>query len=186
MAFWNLASSEPKRQHRYLVNFSGLEGYQEYLAKTCGTPGFTLSSISHKFLGNEYHYPGSVTWDEITIQLVNSINPDGNTLLMQALVGSGYLFPDDQAAAFNAGGVVGTPNKVDALAALGDVIIRELTGEGTPCGTWKLNNAFITSAKFGSLDYSGDEILNIDVTVKYDWATYESTPPAPVVVTTTS
>ena len=38
-------------------------------------------------------------------------------------------------------------------------------------------NAFITGAKFGNLDYAGDDILNVSVTIKYDWATYDSTPP---------
>ena len=179
MAFWNLAASEPKRQHRYLINFTNLttsdgSTYQEYLAMTTGTPGFTINPVTHKFLGNEYHYPGSVTWDEISCTLVNSVDPDGNALLYNALLGSGYLTPDEQAGAFNSGDPVGTVNKADSLAALGDVIIRELDGEGGIVGTWTLNNGWISSAKFGDLDYSGDGILNLTLTIRYDWASYET------------
>ena len=183
MAFWNLASSEPKRQHRFLVNFSSLvtrdgKSYQQYLAKTMTIPGYTVSSTTHRFLGNEYHYPGSVTWDEVTVDIVNAVDPDGNDLLMNALAQSGYLQPDQQYDAYqSAGQAVGTVNKTNALDALGDVICRQLDGEGQTIGEWRLKNAFITGAKFGNLDYAGDDILNVSVTIKYDWATYDSTPP---------
>tara|TARA_R110002020_G_scaffold23141_1_gene77366 strand:- start:1225 stop:1782 length:558 start_codon:yes stop_codon:yes gene_type:complete len=183
MAFWNLAASEPKRQHRFLVNFSNLvtsdgASFEDYLAKTVLTPGYTVSTTTHRFLGNEYHYPGTVTWDEVTVSIVNAINPDGNALLYDALAKSGYLKPDDQYDALQGSTQqVGTVNKVNAHDAIGDVIIRQLDGEGTTVGTWNLNNAFITGAKFGTLDYAGDDLLNVDITIRYDWATYESSPP---------
>jgi len=183
MAFWNLASSEPKRQHRYLVNFSNLvsndgASFEDYLAKTVLTPGYTISTTPHRFLGNEYHYPGTVTWDEVTVSIVNAVNPDGNALLYDALGRSGYLKPDEQYDALQgAQQQVGTVNKSNAHDAIGDVIIRQLDGEGSLVGKWILNNAFITGAKFGTLDYSGDDLLNVDITIRYDWATYESSPP---------
>ena len=183
MAFWNLASSEPKRQHRFLVNFTSLlttdgRTYQQYLAKTCTIPGYAVSSTTHRFLGNEYHYPGTVTWDEVTVDIVNAVDPDGNDLLMNALSRSGYLAPDAQFDAYQgAGQQVGTVNKTNSLDAIGDVVIRQLDGEGVTIGTWSLRNAFITGAKFGNLDYTGDDILNVSVTIKYDWATYDSSPP---------
>jgi len=183
MAFWNLASSEPKRQHRFLINFTSLlttdgRTYQQYLAKTCTIPGYTVSTTTHRFLGNEYHYPGTVTWDDVTVDIVNAVDPDGNDLLMNALAQSGYLAPDAQFDAYQgAGQQVGTVNKTNSLDAVGDIIIRQLDGEGTSVGVWSLRNAFITGAKFGNLDYTGDDILNVSITLKYDWATYESSPP---------
>ena len=183
MAFWNLASTEPKRQHRFLVNFTSLltstgNVYQQYLAKTCTIPGYTVSATTHRFLGNEYHYPGTVTWDEVTVDIVNAVDPDGNDLLMNALAQSGYLAPDKQQEAYEgANQAIGTVNKTNAQDAIGDVVIRQLDGEGMVIGTWSLRNAFITAAKFGNLDYAGDDILNINITIKYDWATYVSSPP---------
>ena len=65
-----------------------------------------------------------------------------------------------------------TANIVNSVA-LGQVEIEELTGEGTTAGIWILNNAFITSATFGDLNYDTEDILNIELTMRYDWATYE-------------
>ena len=183
MAFWNLASSEPRRQHRFLLNFPNLStlagGDIRYLAKTVTKPSYTIGETEHKFLGNTYYYPGAVTWDAVSATLVNAVEPDGNELLYRALYGAGYFDPGDQDAFFDGGGEPGgpgpgpgTPNKASALATLGAVEIVELNGFGQDIGTWKLNNPFITNAKFGDLDYSGEELLNIELTIRYDWATY--------------
>ena len=98
---------------------------------------------------------------------------DGNKILYDALTRSGYLKPDVQEDVFfNAAQAPGTVNKAGALDALGNVIIEELSGQGGLVGTWTLNNAFIISATFGDLDYSAEDILNIDMEFRYDWADY--------------
>jgi hypothetical protein len=180
MAFWTSAASEPKRQHRFLIDFpllmsaDGKHQYKKYLARTFTKPSFTISETPHKFLGNTYHYPGTVTWEPCSATLVNSVDPDGNRILMDALIESGYLLPPTQDDAVNRGGSPGTVNKAAALGTLGEVQVDELDGKGDLVGRWKLHNAFLTSAKFGDLDYGGDELLNIDIGIRYDWATYVS------------
>jgi hypothetical protein len=39
--------------------------------------------------------------------------------------------------------------------------------------SWKLKNAWIKSINFGSLDYSSDELITIEVTISYDWCEVE-------------
>jgi len=177
MPFWTNNASEPKRQHRFLVSMSGIGEFEPYLAKTATKPSFEVSETEHKFLGNTYYYPGSLTWNEVTVTLVNAVNPDGQALLLSALEASGYLFPVKQQEAMT-DGMVGTINKVNSQTALGNVLIRELDGEGETIGTWVLRNAFIKSCTFGDLDYSGDELLNIEIGMRYDWAQYENASPA--------
>jgi hypothetical protein len=46
-----------------------------------------------------------------------------------------------------------------------------LTPDGNPIETWKLQNPFIKSAKYGDLDYSNDELRTITLGLRYDWAT---------------
>jgi hypothetical protein len=200
MAFWNDAKSEPRRAHRFLLNLPllgvarGGTAYKQYLAKTVTKPAYTVGETEHKFLGNTYYYPGALTWDACTVQLVNAEDPDGNELLYTALYESGYLDPTQQSDIFTGVDVSnqgsshagpGTPNKLDSLNALGDVRIRELNGSGKLIGTWELKNPWITSVKFGDLDYSTEDLLNIDITFRYDWAWYGpgSVEPGPVDVT---
>jgi|TARA_R110000824_G_scaffold175520_7_gene354040 hypothetical protein len=183
MPFWTSALSEPRRAHRFLLTLPNLtsaaDGYQyeQYLAKLTGKPSYQITDTKHQFLGNTYYYPGTVEWQPIDITIVNAVNPDGNKLLMDALVNSGYLMPPDQLDAFeNPAQAPGTVNKASSVDALGNVVIQELNGGGGLVGTWKLWNSFLTKATFGNLDYSSDEILNIEVSVRYDWAEYKSGP----------
>ncbi len=185
MPFWTSALSEPKRAHRFILDFpqmndgSGDEAfaYAKYLAKSVTKPGYTVGQAAHKFLGNTYYYPGSVEWNEVTAVIVNAINPDGNALLINALTQMGYLQPDIQENVVLAGQAPGTVNKADALSALGIVTITEVNGEGGNVGQWQLINAFITNATFGDLNYDSDtELLNIQVQMRYDYAVYTSGP----------
>ena len=77
---------------------------------------------------------------------------------------------------FNTAQAPGTVNKADSVGALGNVVIEELSGQGGLIGTWVLKNAFLTKATFGNLDYAGDDMLNIEMTMRYDWAEYEVGP----------
>jgi hypothetical protein len=181
MPFWTSALSEPRRSHRFLLTLPNLASangaftYQQYLAKSATKPSYQVGATEHKFLGNTYYYPGVVTWQPVSVVLVNAVNPDGNQILYDALVNSGYLKPDVQQDVFlSPSQAPSTVNKAAAVRVVGDVIIEELNGEGGLVGTWTLNNSFITDAKFGDLNYDNDTLLNIDITFRYDWAEYVS------------
>ncbi len=185
MAFWTSALSEPKRKHRFILRLPDLQvpdgplqgqTFPEYLAKSVTKPSYTVGSTEHKFLGNTYYYPGAVLWNEINAVIVNSAAPDGNELLYRALGQMGYLRPDIQEDVFLNNLPPSTPNKAAALATLGQVQFDELSGTGGTLGTWKLNNAFITNVTFGDLDYADEALLDINITFKYDWATYDVGP----------
>ena len=183
MPFWTSALSEPRRAHRFLLTLPNLASvdeafrFEQYLAKAMTKPSYTVGETEHKFLGNTYYYPGSVTWNSVTATIVNAINPDGNQILYDALVGSGYLKPDVQEDVFfNPAQAPGTVNKFDAVNQLGNVIFEELNGQGGLIGTWTLQNAFITNATFGDLTYDTDDLLNIEIQFRYDWAEYETGP----------
>ena len=46
-----------------------------------------------------------------------------------------------------------------------------LNDEGVEIETWTLNNAFIKSVSFSDLDYANEDLREITMTVRYDWAT---------------
>tara|TARA_Y100001963_G_C6753118_1_gene435234 strand:+ start:450 stop:1001 length:552 start_codon:yes stop_codon:yes gene_type:complete len=148
--------------------------YEQYLCRTVNKPSYTISEVEHKFLGNTYYYPGAVTWNTVQATLVNAVSPDGNKLLFDALYRSGHLDPAQQSDVFNGNSeaLPATLNKEDSLNAFGNIIIRELDGVGNNIGTWKLVNPFLTNVTFGDLDYSSEELLNLEVTFRYDYALY--------------
>lgn len=71
----------------------------------------------------------------------------------------------------------GTITKAKMVSALDVVRIDTIGPEGAAdiIESWTLNNAQITSVNFDSLDYSSDDILNIQIGLKYDWATLNDT-----------
>ncbi len=63
-----------------------------------------------------------------------------------------------------------TLSKSEMVTSNGDVILEALDESGTLVEDWQLHNAFITSVKFGDFDYSSEDMREIEITFKYDWA----------------
>ncbi len=176
MAFWNNAAVEPKRAHRFLVEFNLPGGTTTQIyARKVTKPAYDVGQSEHKFLGQTYYYPGAITWNDVGLTLVNSATPDFDLLLQILLENAGYVNPDGVS---NTGNVddASTINKADAVGAIGMVLIKELNGDGTPIGQYQLNNAWVKGIAYGDLDYGSEELLTVDVTLRYDWATYNNRP----------
>tara|TARA_R110000765_G_scaffold371839_1_gene462145 strand:+ start:555 stop:851 length:297 start_codon:yes stop_codon:yes gene_type:complete len=71
-----------------------------------------------------------------------------------------------------------TITKQTATSALGMVKIMEMgTDEATGSksvekANWVLQNAFITEVNFGEHSYDSEDMIDIQLTIQYDWATY--------------
>ena len=87
---------------------------------------------------------------------------------------SGYRFP-------NSSNVTRSISKADATSAVGSAAIKVLgPGKGAGAGVtdnsaseieiWTLKNPWIKSVSMGDLDYGSDDLLTMDVTLRYDWA----------------
>jgi len=172
--FWTSVASEPKRSHRFLVSFDLPSGTSsQFLARTFTKPAYTVGATEHQFLDKTYYYPGRVTWNEVTVGMVNGADPDLDFELQSILLLSGYVLPGNVAQGSSVGNP-GTPNKADAVNALGGgVKVSELNGSGAIIGSYKLNNPFITSVSYGTLDYGSEDLLSVDINFRYDWAAYE-------------
>ena len=172
MAFWaenfgGGAIADPKRNFRFTVEFSNVDsstgGPILWYAKSCTKPSFTVATAEHKYLNHTFYYPGSVTWDEITIELVDPVEPDIAATLSDIVKVSGYAPP-------NSVNDLGTMSKAGAASAMGNVVIQQLNGEGSMLEEWTLWNSFVTGVKYGELSYGDDELTTLSVTLRYDWA----------------
>jgi hypothetical protein len=167
MAFWSEKTVEPKRKFRWLLYWSGVP---QFVVKSVKKPAYKVATTPHQFLNYEFYYPGRVTWDDVTIKIVDPVNPDSTKSLYKILENSGYVIPSDYSEA--AAATISKQGMVDALGT--EIKLTQLSADGqVPIETWVIKNPLITAATFDTLDYSSDELLNIDVTIKYDYATLE-------------
>ena len=60
--------------------------------------------------------------------------------------------------------------KSSMSSAVGTVTVSQLDGDGAVIESWVLKNALITEMKFGDLEYGADDLTELTLTLKYDWA----------------
>ena len=167
MAFWTSANSAPKRNFRFLVQM-GPNQDVIWWAKTVTTPSYSVAEVEHDFLDNKYYFPGRVTWDTVSMTLVDPVSPDAVKLTNQYVIGAEG--GDQNYKVKQESDLEITVSKQKAVAAMGTVTISVLNAEGSAIETWTLKNAFIQSAKYGDLDYSNDDLRTLELTLRYDWA----------------
>ena len=86
MPFWsenfgeNSSLNDPKRNFRFSVEFQGIQaaqgGAKLWYAKSATKPSFSINAAEHKYLNHTFYYPGNVTWETITVTMVDPVDPD--------------------------------------------------------------------------------------------------------------
>ena len=175
--FWKDGSTEPKRNYRFKVQFTGLNtnlndqstgGDIVWWAKKVTKPAFTVGETTHKLLNHTFHFPSTVTWEPVTLTMVDPINPSTTNLMLNLLQAAGYKLPNQAID-------TGTVNKSLMGTSLGTVSIVHLDAEGGALETWTLKNVFIKSVKFSDLDYDSEDLSTCDLELRYDWAELSAT-----------
>ena len=161
--FWSNVNTDPKRRFRFILQAGNIP---VWTVKTASKPRVSIGTVEHQFLNHTFKYPGRVTWDNITMTLVDPVDPDLSFTFLQKLRRSGYDYPTSP-------NVRSTINKADATGPQGiaGVSIAQIDADGNEIEKWKLTNPFIVSIDFGGgLDYSAEEMNEISVEMAYDWA----------------
>ena len=181
MPFWSTNFGEdttlhdPKRKFRFTVEFQGIQSAQGgatlWYASTVSKPAFTIAAAEHKYLNYTFYYPGTLSWNEVEVTMVDPTTPDVAAKLSDIIVQSGYSPPTDANS-------LTTMSKAQAAGALGSVIITQIDHEGKPLETWTLWNSFISDIKYGDLAYGADALTETTVTLRYDWARVETANPS--------
>jgi len=177
--FWNASLVEPKRQFRWVLSVGGIPFWT---IKKVNRPEYTVEEAEHSFINHTFYFPGRVKYNEIEFTIVDSADPDAAETLRQMLGASGYRLPTDKKTATQ------SITKHAAVRALGDVQIILLTGggaagsgggdgdvpnnqkAGTVVEKWDLHNAWVKGISFSELDYSGDDLTEVSVKLRYDYA----------------
>tara|TARA_B100001094_G_scaffold325724_1_gene380562 strand:- start:295 stop:867 length:573 start_codon:yes stop_codon:yes gene_type:complete len=172
--FWSEASLEPKRKFRWLVYAFNNE-MPTYIAKSVTKPAFQVGETSHQFLQHTFKYPGRLTWQPITLTIVDPVTPDATQSLYNAIKAAGYELPPGA----NTEAGHRTISKESMVNALGPTLKIEQIGiEGSQdeniTEQWIIRNPIMTNVTFDSLDYTSDELLNVTISISYDWAELNS------------
>lgn len=192
MAFWDKHNFEPKRAFRWKVevlSFTDVEGemtdshVSSFLAKKVTKPSITIQEAEHKHLNKSYYFPGHVTWDPVTVTVVDTNDGEVVRSIAGALRHAGYDFMDNGAinkgintnsAQGDAARTLGKANMVDGTGthAQKRVRITQLDSEGFPVETILLHNAWIKSFKPSELSYDTEDLSTYDIELRYDWASF--------------
>ena len=178
---------QPKRKFRFLMTFSNLGLETQYMVTKTSKPSFELTGpTEHRVLNHTFKFPGIIKWNDINVSFVDAIEPNIGSKFYNVLRNMGYLNPTD----FNnlAAGI----SKQQAKAALGEIVIKQLDAGGFEVGgrgdvaptaaivgtkyyeEWTLKNAFLKSVNYGDLAYEDEGLVNVEIGVTYDYATYAS------------
>jgi hypothetical protein len=141
-------------------------GVPQWILKKVGRPQLSITEAEHTFVNYKFYFPGRVEYSEISLTLADPVQPDASATMVELLRQSGYIYPND-----NFSGKVITMSKQKAVEAVGGKIyIQQIDAEGKPIEEWALFNPWIKAVNFDELDYESDDIVNLEVTLRYDWA----------------
>lgn len=172
MAFWSTADSEPKRKFRWQVVFAGNTGgitSLTYALKKVDKPKGKVNSTTHKYLNHNFNYPGRWEWEDINMTIASVTRDDATYLINQVLINAGYGVPVDTGTTGR--NQLSTIGKLKFNGALGSFLnIQQLNPDGAIIEDWRVVNPFFTTVNYGDLDYSSEDIVDITVGVKYDYA----------------
>ena len=167
--FWTQSPQlDPKRAYRFRVQF-GSSGNLWY-AKKATKPSVSITETSHQYLNHTFYWPAKTEWNEIDITFVDPVEPDLAGDLVATLQAAGYKIP---------GGTVdnsefATPSKAGFVEATGTIIIEQIDEAGEMLEKWTLNHAWVKELTFGDLDYGSEELTEVMVKFRYDWASFDS------------
>jgi hypothetical protein len=152
-AFWaNAYTWEPKKAHQFIMEVGGIPAY---LIKSAAKPTITNGEIALDHINVKRYVKGKSSWNTISVSLYDAIVPSGAQAVMEWI----RLHHESATGRDGYSTFYKKQVKLRQLSPLGEVIEE-----------WQLNGTYITDSNFGTLDWGSEEVLTIELTLRYDWA----------------
>ena len=146
---------EPKTKNRFIME---IDGIPSYLIKTANRPSIQFETITLDHINVNRKLKGKGTWQAIDITLFDPIVPSGAQAVMEWVrLSHESLTGRDGYADFYKKDI-----QCYLLGPVGDKIEQ-----------WTLKGAFIQNAVFNDLDWSSNDVVEITLTLEYDYAVLE-------------
>lgn len=142
---------EPKRKNRWIL---AIEGIDAFLVKSAARPTITTEEVEIPFMNSRRYLAGNTKFESMNVVLMDAIAPSAAQQVIEWI----RL----------------TFESVSGRGGYGDFYKRSIQLKmvdpvGTVVELWDITGAFITSANFGDLDYSGDAApMEIALVLRYD------------------
>ena len=141
---------EPKRSYRWVL---AIEGIDSFLVASANRPSIQLGEKKIDFINSYRMIGGKLSFGDLTVKLHDPIAPSGAQQVME-WIRTHYE------------SVSGRAGYADFYKR--DIQLKMLDPIGTVVELWDIKGAFLTSVNFGSLDYGNEEIMMIDLGIKFD------------------
>ena len=143
---------EPKIKHRYLMQIDGIPAY---LIKTAARPHITFEEVELDHMNVKRFVKGKGEWQTLQVSLYDPVVPSAAQSVMEWV-------------RLSHESVTGRDGYADFYKK--DITINVLGPVGDKIEEWKLKGAFITTANFGDLSFEDITPVEIQMTVRYDYA----------------
>ena len=143
---------EPKMANRFIMY---IEGVPAYLIRTAGRPQITFEEIELDHINVKRYVKGKGTWDTLEVTLYDPIVPSGAQAVMEWV----RLHKES---------VTGRDGYSDFYKK--DVTFNVLGPVGDKVEEWTLKGTWIQSANFNDLDFASSDPVDIELTLRYDYA----------------
>tara|TARA_Y100000034_G_scaffold26831_1_gene31944 strand:+ start:297 stop:785 length:489 start_codon:yes stop_codon:yes gene_type:complete len=146
---------EPKLKNRYIMSIDGIPAY---LIKTTGRPSIEFEEVELNHLNVKRFVKGKATWQSISLTMYDPVVPSAAQSVMEWV-------------RLSHESVTGRDGYSDFYKK--DVSIEVLGPVGDIVESWKLKGAWIQAANFNDLDFASSDPVEIEVTLRYDYAILE-------------
>lgn len=141
---------EPKRKNRWVF---AIEGIDSYIIKSAKRPSMKIEEKEIPWINSRRYIAGKASWDPIDIVLHDPIAPSGAQQVTE------WLRTHFESVSGRAG-------YADFYKR--DCQLKMLDPVGTVIELWDIKGAQITSSNFGDLAYDSDELMEIQITLRFD------------------
>lgn len=143
---------EPKMKNRFIFE---VDGIPSYLVKAGNRPTIQFEKVTLDHINIKRQLKGKGEWQDLTITLYDPIVPSGAQAVMEWIRTSHESITGrDGYADFYKRDL-----QFEVLGPVGDIVEE-----------WILKGAYIKSAQFGDMDWASDQVVEIAVTMRIDYA----------------
>jgi len=153
--FLNAFDWEPKYTNRFIMYIADIP---TYIIKAAARPSLTNGEIVLDHINVDRKVKGKTRWNDVAITLYDPIVPSGAQAVMEwvRLHHESLTGRDGYSTQYKK-----------------DITFHSLSPTGEKIEEWCLKGAFILDSNFGQMDWGTEESVQIEMTLKYDYAVLE-------------